>query len=98
MKNEKTNKLGEEHIPPQVTGSEMNAVEEKVLATTAEAIQFFEMLKERLLNVNEWGKMAKLPMSTFCLTNAQGQKIEGNAKEGDYFKIDIPDDFYRMFR
>jgi hypothetical protein len=90
MKNEQIRKLGDEHVPMQYTGSEMNAVEETVLETEEAAIRFFEVVKERLLNVNQWGALAKVPLSTFRLTDAQGQEIDGYAKEGNYFKIDIP--------
>lgn len=90
MKNEQISKLGNEHVPMQYTGSEMNAVEETVLETEEAAIGFFEVVKERLLSVNQWGKLAEVPLSTFRLTNAQGEEIDGHAKEGDYLKIDIP--------
>lgn len=90
MENEKFETLGSEHIPPQHTGSEMDAVEKIDLANEAEAIRFFETVKDRLLNVNSWGEMAKLPMSSFRLVNSQGQEKPGKAQEGDYVKIDIP--------
>jgi len=90
MEDDKFETLGEQHIPLQFKGSEMNAVEKTVLDTEEEAIRFFELVKERLLNVNGWGEVAELPLSSFRLTDKQGQQIQGPAKEGDYLKIDIP--------
>lgn len=90
MKNEENPSIGDEHVPAQYKGSEMNAVEQLVCDTEAEAIGFFDMVKQRLLNVNEWGELAELPMSSFRLTDGNGKEIPGPAKEGDYFKIDIP--------
>lgn len=90
MEDKKKNTLGEGHIPLQFKGSEMNAVEETVMDSEEKAIQFFELIKSRLLNVNKWGELSELPLSTFRLANKQGQEIEGQAKEGNYLKIDIP--------
>lgn len=90
MKNEENVPIGEEHVPEQYKGSEMNTVEELVCDTEAEAISIFNVVKQRLLDVNNWGEMAELPMSSFRLTDDSGKKITGPAKEGDYFKIDIP--------
>ncbi len=90
MKNEENAPIGEEHVPEQYKGSEMNAVEELVCDTEADAIRIFNVVKQRLLDVNNWGEIAELPMSSFRLTDALGQEIPGPAKEGDYFKIDIP--------
>lgn len=82
--------LGESNIPHQFKGSEMNAVEKTEFPSEEEAKQFFEKVKQRLLDVNKWGELAELPMSAFRLCNNEGQEIDRLAKEGDYFKIDIP--------
>lgn len=90
MEEKKSNTLGRGHIPLQFKGSEMNAVEEAVMDSEEKAIAFFELVKKRLLDVNRWGELAELPMSTFRLTDKEGKEIAGSAKEGLYFKIDIP--------
>lgn len=90
MKNEMNNYLGEEHVPKQTKGSEMHALEEKELTTEQEANRFFAVVKERLLDVNNWGTLAKVPVATFSLLDTNKQEVSGEAKEGYYFKIDIP--------
>jgi hypothetical protein len=90
MKEERGNNLGFEHVPEQVKGSEMNAVERLDLEDANEALHFFDIVKQRLLDVNKWENLAKLPMSSFRLCDRSGQEIQGQAKEGDYIKIDIP--------
>lgn len=90
MKTTTENNPAASQVPAQETGSEMNAVEKITLGSEAEAIHFFKTVKERLLDVNEWGKIAELPMSTFKLTDEKGAEVQRKATDGDYFKIDIP--------
>ncbi len=80
----------ENPIPSQETGSEMNAVEKATFDNTAGARQFYEIAKERLLNVNRWAEISALPSSTFRLCDGSGAEADRLVKEGDYFKIDIP--------
>ncbi len=80
----------ENPIPSQETGSEMNAVEKATFDNTAEARQFYEVAKERLLSVNRWAEISALPSSTFRLCDGSGAEADRLVKEGDYFKIDIP--------
>lgn len=82
--------IGEEHIPPQEIGEQMDVVEKRSFDNEAEAIDFFELAKHRLLNVNHWAALAGSGLSTFQLTNSFGNPVERLAQEGDYFKIDIP--------
>jgi hypothetical protein len=52
MKNMETNdeyNPGAAHVPPQQTGSEMNAVEKLELSSATEAVYFFKTVKERLV-------------------------------------------------
>lgn len=84
------NDLGSEHIPLQKDGSEMDAVEKRGFESESGAIYFYKQVKHRLLCVNDWGEVAGIPMSTFTLTDRTGQRVERNATDGDYIKIDIP--------
>ncbi|ETZ22395.1 hypothetical protein [Pedobacter sp. V48] len=88
--NKKQNEPGAAHVPPQHTGSEMNAVEMIQLASEAEAIHFFKTVKERLLDVNRWTGIAGGAMSNFFLTDAEGNLIQRKATSGDHIRIDIP--------
>lgn len=81
---------GEENVPPQRTGSEMNAIEQIELDTEAEAIYFFQTVKERLLDVNRWAEIAGKSMSDFFLTDAEGNLVQRKATGGDHIRIDIP--------
>lgn len=77
-------------IPKQEVGSKVDAVEKISLADEATAIDFFGVVKERLLSVNKWAEFAGTNMSTFQLTDAFGNQVNRAAEEGDYLKIDIP--------
>lgn len=85
-----SNARGAQQVPPQQTGSEMNAVEKIELSSEAEAIHFFKTVKERLLDVNRWTKLAGSGMSHFFLTDSGGNLVERKATTGDFIKIDIP--------
>lgn len=90
MENRSQEDFGTEKIPQQRVGSETNAEEMIELPSEQEAIDFFQLVKERFLNVNQWYKIAELPMSTFKLTNYLGEEVNRPVIEGDYFRIDIP--------
>jgi len=90
MKKSTENKPGEENVPPQQIGTEMNAVEKIELPSEAEAIHFFRTVKMRLLDVNRWAEVAGVPLSTFRLTDCHGNEVHRSVVEGDYLKIDIP--------
>lgn len=88
--NKEYNEPGAAHVPPQHTGSEMNAVEKIQLASEAEAIHLFKTVKERLLDVNQWTEIAGGAMSDFFLTDAEGNLVQRKATSGDHIRIDIP--------
>jgi hypothetical protein len=81
---------GADHVPAQVEGSEMNAVEKIEMNTEAEAIHFFKTVKNRLLDVNKWTEISGGVMSEFFLTDASGNQVSRMATDGDHIKIDIP--------
>ena len=88
--NEEYQEPGADHLPAQQTGSEMNAVEKIMLASEAEAIHFFKVVKERLLDVNRWTEIAGGGMSDFFLTDDKGNLVQRKATSGDHIRIDIP--------
>lgn len=90
MENREQENFGTEKIPQQYVGSQTNAEETIELSSEQEAIDFFRVVKNRFLNVNEWYKIAELPMSAFKLTDYSGQEVNRPVIEGDYFRIDIP--------
>ena len=77
-------------IPIQKVGSKLD-LQSRVACDTSEAAErFFEHVKNRLLNVNQWDEICRLPSSTFRLINNQNQEIAGFVKEDDYIRINIP--------
>lgn len=82
--------IGEEHIPAQVTGSQLDTVTQCSLTDEAAAITFFEVVKQRLLNVNQWSRLTGSEMAHFQLTNKSGNPLDRSVEQGDYIKINIP--------
>lgn len=80
----------EKPVPAQESGSEMNAVQEARFDTAEAAAAFYEVAKQRLVDVNKWDEVAKLPSSTFILCDPSGQRTTRTVQLGDYLKIDIP--------
>jgi hypothetical protein len=88
--NQNVNDPGAAHVPDQEIGSKMDAVEKIVLGSEAEAIHFFQTVKERLLDVNRWAEFAGGASSDFYLSDANGVAVQRKATGGDHIKIDIP--------
>jgi hypothetical protein len=79
-----------EIIPEQQTGQSTNTESEVECNTIEEAKAFFRIVKERLLNVNNWHKIAGKATADFQLTDENGNAINRHAQSGDHFRIDIP--------
>lgn len=77
-------------IPGQEEGSEINVESSIELQNTEAAKSFFEVTKSRLLDVNNWQKLAGTFTANFKLTDASGNPAPSPVQEGMYFKIDIP--------
>lgn len=80
----------ENPIPAQEKGGEMNAISKASFDSPEAASAFYEIAKQRLLDVNNWNKVSNLPSSTFMLCDPTGQQVKRNVQLGDYLKIDIP--------
>ena len=77
-------------VPAQYTGREIEAASSAVLKTENEAITFYDIVKERLLHVNNWHRVAGILSAKFQLVNATGAPVDRNVQQGDHFRIDIP--------
>ena len=77
-------------IPQQETGKAIDAASSIELADEHDAKNFFIKAKKRLQNVNQWKQYAGSISADFQLVDNHGRAVEREAKEGDYFKIDIP--------
>jgi hypothetical protein len=77
-------------IPGQETGKAIDASSAIELSKEEDAKFFFERVKERLQNVNQWKDIAGTMSATFQLVDTKGAEVQRKAQKGDYFKIDIP--------
>src|SRR4051812_32960930 len=80
----------DERIPEHQTGIQTNTESSAELDNTEQAIQFYQTVKSRLLNINQWHQLAGSATANFQLINTQGNHVQRSAQEGDFFRIDIP--------
>jgi hypothetical protein len=76
-------------IPQQEEGVSTNT-ENTIELPQNEVEHFFSVVKERLLNVNNWHEYAGETSATFCLLDKSGNALKRKAAKGDYLEIDIP--------
>lgn len=77
-------------IPKQFTGKEIVAEASADFEDNTKATRFYEVAKGRLLNCNNWHKIAEGISATFQLIDKNGDEVNRKAEKGDYFRIDIP--------
>jgi hypothetical protein len=77
-------------VPQQETGSSMDTEYAADANSVEHARQLYENAKRRLLNVNRWHQIAGKATAVFKLTDANGNEVERDAQQHDYFMIDIP--------
>lgn len=77
-------------VPAQYTGEEIEADAYVELKDESEAKSFYNVVKERLLNVNNWHHLAGIISAKFQVVDATGREVERNVEIGDYLKVDIP--------
>lgn len=78
------------NIPEQHTGSAKDVDESIRLDDLKAAKQHFLECRSRMMNVNEWAKIANGISATFQLTDEKGFIVSRIPQTGDHFKIDIP--------
>ncbi len=77
-------------IPPQNEGKQLDLQAKTSFDSEIEAQNFYHVAKRRLLRAFEWYDIAKIPASTFTLTDQQGNEILREMHENDIIQIDIP--------
>jgi NAD(P)-dependent dehydrogenase (short-subunit alcohol dehydrogenase family) len=77
-------------IPADGPGLSLKAESSIELKTEEAAISFFQIVRLRLLNVNNWKKIAGKLSADFQLANEKGDPVEGEAQKNFYLRIDIP--------
>jgi hypothetical protein len=76
--------------PEQYTGRAINARSSRKFSDQSAATQFFQIVKQRLENVNSWQAIANEVMARFVIVNSEGDEVHRPPIQGDHFKIDIP--------
>ena len=77
-------------IPENRKGAKRDNICLREFNTVEEAIAEYDQAKARLLNVSSWHSYAGKGTAEFQLTDETGQPVTRAAKEGDYFRINIP--------
>jgi hypothetical protein len=78
------------NIPEQYTGSGKDVDESIRFDEVKEAKQRFVDGRNKMMNVNEWEKIANGLSATFQLTDEKGFVVKRMPQKGDHFRIDIP--------
>ena len=77
-------------IPENRTGEAIDSESAIELSDNEEAKAFFDIVKQRLLDVNSWHKIAGVLTANFQLADKEGKEVDRSIQKGDYFKINIP--------
>lgn len=77
-------------VPGQETGVPINTESSVELDNENDAKKFFEVVRQRLNDVNQWHEIAGSASARFQLIDNNGRQVQRKPAKGDYFKIDIP--------
>lgn len=78
-------------IPTQQEGKQVDLESRTILPDNNSARNFLGLVKSRLFDINQWDKVASVPVATFVLTDAYGgEAIKTRPEKGDHVRIDIP--------
>lgn len=77
-------------IPEQEHGANTDTVSKIKLGTVDEAVQVFEIVKKRLMDVSNWQELSGEILAKFQLLDASGTELSDGAKEGNFIRINIP--------
>jgi hypothetical protein len=82
--------MSEPLIPPQWEGSRLDTAYHIDCGSHTQASRQFLVSCSRLLNVNEWHVLCGALSSRFEVVSTSGVPVDRLAREGDYFRINIP--------
>jgi hypothetical protein len=77
-------------VPLQFTGQEIETASTQVLKTEADAESLYNEARKKLLDVNNWNKVAGIVTARFQIIDEKGKEVNREVKKGDYLRIDIP--------
>jgi hypothetical protein len=80
----------EDLIPEQETGLQTNTESSVDCKDEDSALYLYGIARQRLLDVNNWHKLAGKATADFRLVDAANNHVNRPAQKGDYFRIDIP--------
>lgn len=79
-------------IPKHEMGVTCDSETCRSFSTVDDAVVFFDVIYNRILDVNHWNTFAGQYKASFTLTNSVGEKkLEEKAKCGDFIKIKLPE-------
>jgi len=79
-----------EIVPTQFAGQEIEVEATKKLKDEADAKSLYNVAKKKLLDVNNWKKIAGALTAQFQIINEKGEEVTRDVKKGDYLRINIP--------
>ena len=79
-----------DNIPHQHSGASLDVACSKTFSTTQEAANAYDALRNKLLLVYNWQQYAGEALANFTLYGQEGEPVEREAQEKDYFRINIP--------
>jgi hypothetical protein len=77
-------------VPSQKEGGKTDAEARREFSDADAAKALFQVGKERMLAINSWKSYAGLGSADFRLTDSKGNLKQGEPKEGDLIRVDLP--------
>ena len=77
-------------IPEQFTGKAVDFQQTVDFPSSAAAEQYFNLVRSKLMHVNDWNKIASGPSAEFCIVDGAGNQQDRTVEKGDHIRIDIP--------
>ena len=79
-----------EIVPPQFAGQQIEVEATKELKNEEYAKRLYNVAKKKLLDVNNWNKVAGAITAQFQIIDEKGEEVIREVKKGDYLRINIP--------
>ena len=76
-------------IPKGKKGKDITVESERIEKDLATTRNRYQLAKNRLLDINHWGKLTGKLFANFQLVDSKGKELKGTVKKGDYVKINI---------
>lgn len=77
-------------VPRQFAGQEIEAQATKELTDETAAKSLYNEAKKKLLDVNNWQKIAGAVTAQFQVIDEKGEEVNRNVKKRDHLRINIP--------